>query len=71
MPAGLFHLILCRNLVLTYFEDTIQLKIMLKIIEETTLKITGLLCYPVSQVDDQIVVFHLGQKMRTSLLQCW
>lgn len=33
MPAGLFHLILCRNLVLTYFEETIQLKIMQKIID--------------------------------------
>lgn len=34
MPAGPFHLILCRNLVLTYFDEDLQRNIMEKIVEK-------------------------------------
>ena len=33
MPGGFFHLILCRNLVFTYFEEALQLEILQKIVD--------------------------------------
>lgn len=34
MPEGSFHIILCRNLVLTYFEQSLQSEIILRLIEK-------------------------------------
>ncbi len=33
MPEGFFHLIFCRNLVFTYFEEALQLEILRKIVD--------------------------------------
>jgi chemotaxis protein methyltransferase CheR len=34
LPEGTFHLILCRNLVLTYFEEALQIEILERILEK-------------------------------------
>ena len=34
LPEGIFHLILCRNLVLTYFEEALQREIIDRIVEK-------------------------------------
>jgi len=34
MPGGPFHLVLCRNLVFTYFEKSLQIELLEKIIEK-------------------------------------
>lgn len=34
MPGGPFHLVLCRNLVFTYFEESLQIELLEKIVEK-------------------------------------
>ena len=33
MPDGQFHLVLCRNLAFTYFEETLQRKVLAGIVQ--------------------------------------